>query len=85
MGMIRQLSKRKTITIPSEALEHVRSKPGDLFEITDDGYRIILTPKVVGDRFTEEEWSKLETLVREKGKTYRSGAGAKDHLKRLAE
>lgn len=83
--MIRQLTKRKTITIPSEALKHVGSKPGDLFEITDDGDRIILTPKVIGDRLTEEEWLKLEALVREKGKVYRSAARAKEHLKRLAK
>jgi len=83
--MIRQLTKRKTITIPSDVLKHVGSKPGDLFEIGDDGSRIILTPKVVGDRFTKKEWSKLETLVRERGKIYRSGARAKDHLKKLAK
>lgn len=83
--MIRQLTKRKTITIPSEVLKHLGSKPGDLFEVTDDSGRIILTPKVVGDRFTKEEWSKLEVLVRERGKIYRSAARAKDHLKRLTE
>jgi len=83
--VIRQLTKRKTITIPSKVLEHVGSRPGDLFEITDDGNRIILTPKEVGDRFTEEEWRKLQKLVRERGKVYRSGSRAKDHLKRLAK
>lgn len=83
--MIRQLTKRKTITIPAEILKRVGSRPGDLFEITDDGEKIILTPKVVGDKFTEDEWSKLENLVREKGRMYRSGARAKDHLKRLAK
>lgn len=83
--MIRQLSKRKTITIPSQTLKRVGSKPGDLFEVSDDGSRIVLTPKVVGDRFTEEEWKKLESLVRERGKKYRSGARAKEHLKRLVK
>jgi bifunctional DNA-binding transcriptional regulator/antitoxin component of YhaV-PrlF toxin-antitoxin module len=83
--MIRQLSKRKTITIPSETLNRVGSKPGDLFEVADDGSRIILTPKVVGDRLTEEEWKKLEGLVRERGKRYQSGARAKEHLKRIVK
>lgn len=81
--MIRQLTKRKTITIPEENLRNVGSKPGDLFEISDDGNRIILIPKVVDDKFTEEEWAKLEELVRERSKRYQSGKGAKDHLKRL--
>ncbi|MFZ3062639.1 MAG: AbrB/MazE/SpoVT family DNA-binding domain-containing protein [Actinomycetota bacterium] len=81
--MVRQLSKRKTITIPVEILKHVGAEPGDLFEISDDGHRIILVPKIVEDKFTEEEWEKLERLAKEKGKVYRSAPKAKEHLKRL--
>lgn len=81
--MVRQLSQRKTITIPTEILEHIGSKPGDFFEITDDGYRIILIPKVIEDRFTEEEWEKLDRLARDKGKVYESAANAKQHLRDL--
>lgn len=81
--MVRQLSQRKTITIPTEILEHIGSKPGDFFEITDDGYRIILIPKVIEDRFTEEEWEKLDRLARDKGKVYESAAHAKEHLRGL--
>jgi bifunctional DNA-binding transcriptional regulator/antitoxin component of YhaV-PrlF toxin-antitoxin module len=77
------LSQRKTITIPTEILEHIGSKPGDFFEITDDGYRIILIPKVIEDRFTEEEWEKLNRLARDKGKVYESAANAKEHLRSL--
>ena len=82
--MVRQLSQRKTITIPSEILEHIGSKPGDLFEIADDGYRIILIPKVIEDKFTEQEWEKLNQIAREKGSVYNAAEDAKSHLKDLA-
>lgn len=81
--MVRQLSQRKTVTIPGQILKHVGVEPGDFFEITEDGRRIILTPKIIEDRFTEEEWEKLEKLAREKGKVYKGASEAKNHLKRM--
>ncbi|MBM3705654.1 MAG: AbrB/MazE/SpoVT family DNA-binding domain-containing protein [Actinobacteria bacterium] len=81
--MVRQLSNRNTITIPSEILKHIDAQTGDLFEITDDGYRIILIPKIVEDKFTKEEWEKLEILASDKGKQYSSTTDVKNHLKGL--
>jgi bifunctional DNA-binding transcriptional regulator/antitoxin component of YhaV-PrlF toxin-antitoxin module len=81
--LVRQLSQRKTITIPTEILERIGSKPGDFFEITEDGYRIVLIPKVVEDRFAEEEWDKIRLLAMEKGKVYGKDLDAKQHLKDL--
>jgi len=81
--LVRQLSQRKTITIPTEVLERTGSKPGDFFEITEDGYRIILVPKVIEDKFTEEEWEKINLLAREKGEAYDKAVDAKQHLKDL--
>lgn len=83
LKLVRQLSQRKTITIPSGVLEHIGSKPGDLFEITDDGYRIILIPKVIEDRFTEQEWGKLNKIARDRGTVYEKSEDAKNHLKDL--
>jgi len=83
--MVRRLTERNTITIPKEILKNIGSKPGDYFEITDDGHRIILIPKTVDDRFSEEEWKKLERIAEEKGKTYKSAAEAKKHLEGLSD
>jgi AbrB family looped-hinge helix DNA binding protein len=83
--LVRQLSQRNTITIPSEVLEQVGSKPGDLFEITNDGYRIVLIPKVIEDKFTEQEWEKLNQIVKEKGTVYDKAIDAKNHLKDLID
>ena len=81
--MVRQLSGRHTITIPKKALEKARVKPGDVFEVTSDGYRIILTPKTVEDRFTDEEWEKLRRLAKAPGTQPMSAEAAKRYLHRL--
>jgi len=81
--MVRQLSQRNTITIPSKILEQIGSKPGDLFEIENDGTRIILIPKLIEDKFTELEWEKLGKIAKEKGKLYKKAEDAIGHLKDL--
>lgn len=81
--MIRQLSQRNTITIPQKVLKEIGSKPGDLFEIENDGTRIILIPKTIEDKFTELEWKKLGKIAKEKGKLYKNAEDAKKHIKDL--
>lgn len=81
--MVRRITSRNTITIPKRALEQVGAGEGTYFEITDDGTRIILTPKEIGDRLTDEEWKKLDRLRKEKGTVYEKASGAKSHLRRL--
>ena len=83
--MVRQLSYRNTITIPSKILKQICSKPGDLFEITNDGNRIILIPKLIEDKFTELEWKKLERIVKEKGTIYEKAEEAKNHIRDLID
>ena len=81
--MVRQLSERHTITIPQKAIQDVHAKPGDVFDVTSDGYRIILTPKAIEDRFTDEEWEKLRRLAKAPGTKPMSGEAAKRYLHRL--
>jgi bifunctional DNA-binding transcriptional regulator/antitoxin component of YhaV-PrlF toxin-antitoxin module len=81
--MVRQLSQRNTITIPPKVLEEIGSKPGDFFEIENDGTRIILIPKTIEDKFTELEWKKLGRIVKEKGKLYKNAEDARGHMKDL--
>ncbi len=82
--MVRQLTTRHTITIPKKNLESVGADSGIYFEVTDDGTRIILTPKNIEDRFTDAEWEKLDALRKAKGKTYPTAAQAKAHVRGLA-
>jgi bifunctional DNA-binding transcriptional regulator/antitoxin component of YhaV-PrlF toxin-antitoxin module len=81
--MVRQLSQRNTITIPLKVLKKTGSKPGDFFEIANDGNRIILISKTIEDKFTESEWGKLAKIAEEKGKLYKNAEDAKTHLKDL--
>ncbi|MBS3908012.1 MAG: AbrB/MazE/SpoVT family DNA-binding domain-containing protein [Actinobacteria bacterium] len=83
--MIRRLTERSSISIPKENLERVGVQPGDYFEVSDDGRRIILTPKVVDDKFSEKEWEELASLAKKAGKKYKTAASAKKHLERLSE
>jgi bifunctional DNA-binding transcriptional regulator/antitoxin component of YhaV-PrlF toxin-antitoxin module len=81
--MVRQLSQRKTITIPSDVLKKTGSNPGDFFEILSDGQKIILIPKLIEDKFDEIEWEKLKKLANEKGSVYNEAKDALNHLKGL--
>jgi len=81
--LVRQLSQRKTITIPSEVLKKTGSNPGDFFEISSDGQKIILIPKLIEDKFDEKEWGKLKELAKGKGSVYNEAKDALTHLKGL--
>lgn len=81
--MVRQLTERNTITIPKKALQIIHAKPGDFFEVATNGHRIVLTPKVLDDPFTDEEWAKLRKLAKVPGTRCLSAREAKRHLDRL--
>ena len=81
--MVRQLSERHTITLPSEALKKIGAKAGDFFDIAAQGFKIILTPKTLEDPFTDEEWEKLRKLLKQPGTRYTNAHDAKRHLDRL--
>ena len=83
--MLRQLKVRNTITIPQPVLEHVHAKAGDYFEIQDDGHRIYLVPKVMDERFSDEEWDKIEKLANEKGKQFKTGKSALHYLSKISK
>lgn len=79
--MAEKLLKSNLIPIPTQIIKHVGLKQGDRVEVTDDGYHIIITP--VDEKFTEEEWAKLEVLAGAKGKSYKNAAGVRKHLQKL--
>ena len=82
--MLRQISARNTITLPKEILERIGVDAGDFLEIIENGRQIILTPKVLEDPFSYEEWEKLEHIVKEEGTIYSNAEDAKEHLRRLS-
>ncbi len=82
--MLKQISARNTITLPKEILERIGVDAGDFLEIIENGRQIILTPKVLEDSFSSEEWEKLEHIVKEEGIIYSNAEDAKEHLRRLS-
>ena len=79
--MVEKLKGNNTLTIPKTILKHVGLKAGDYVEVTDDGYKIVIMPKIKEEDFTDEEWEKLEKLSREKGgKTFKTGKTLLRHL-----
>ncbi len=80
-----KVTSKGQITIPSSIREILNLEPGStvMFKVTDKG--IILSPCEIKEKspYTEEEWKKIEKLVAEKGKVYKSAEEAKKHIKSL--
>lgn len=81
--MVEKIKQQNLLKLPNLTLKRVGLHPGDCVEVTDDGYHIILTP--IEEEFTEEEWKKILSLKKEKGKTFRSGKALIKHLNRLTQ
>jgi len=80
-----KVTSKGQVTIPSTIREILKLKPGStvMFKITEKG--VILSPCEIIEKpvYTEKEWKKIEQLVAEKGKLYKTSAGAKKHIKSL--
>lgn len=80
-----KVTSKGQITIPSSIREILNLEPGStvMFKVTDKG--IMLSPCEIKEKspYTEEEWKKIEKLVAEKGKVYKSAEDAKKHIKSL--
>lgn len=54
-----------------------------IFKVTDKG--IFFMPCEIKEKnaYSQEEWGKIERLVAERGKSYKTAMGARRHLKSL--
>ncbi len=80
-----KVTSKGQVTIPSAIREILKLEPGStvMFKVTDRG--IILSPCDIIENpvYTAREWEKIEKLVAEKGKIYKSPSAAKKHIKSL--
>ena len=87
--MVEKIKKENMLKIPNLVLKRVGLQPGDYVEVTDDGYKIIITPKMSEEAFTEAELDKLDKLEKlakgKKGKTFKSGAALLRYLGKLSK
>jgi len=80
-----KVTSKGQVTIPSAIREILKLKPGStvMFKVTERG--IILSPCEIIEKpaYTAKEWVKIERLVAEKGKIYKTSGAAKKHIKSL--
>ena len=80
-----KVTSKGQVTIPSTIREILKLEPGStvMFKVTDRG--VILSPCEISEKshYTAKEWKKIERLVAEKGKVYKTSAAAKRHVESL--
>ena len=82
--MARMTSKGQ-VTVPAAIREILNLKKGSAvaFKVTDKGVYFVpceITPK---EAYTREEWGKIEHMVAERGKIYKTAKEARRHLRAL--
>lgn len=82
---IARMTSKGQVTVPAPIRDIFNLKKGSsvIFKLTDKG--VIFLPCEIKERetYSQEEWGKIERLVAERGKTYKSAKGARNHLKSL--
>lgn len=80
-----KVTSKGQVTIPSIIREILKLEPGStvMFKVTDRG--VILSPCEIIEKpvYTANEWRKIEKLVAEKGKVYKTSSAAKKHIRSL--
>lgn len=80
-----KVTSKGQVTIPSIIREILKLEPGStvMFKVTDRG--VILSPCEILEKpvYTAKEWRKIEKLVAEKGKVYKTASAAKKHIRSL--
>ena len=80
-----KVTSKGQVTIPSTIREILKLEPGStvMFKVTDKG--VILSPCEIVEipAYTQKDWKKIEQLVAEKGKVYKTSGDAKKHIKSL--
>lgn len=82
---IARMTSKGQVTVPAPIRNILNLKKGSsvIFKLTDKG--IFFLPCEIKERgtYTQEEWGKIEHLVAERGKIYKTAKDAKKHLKFL--
>jgi AbrB family looped-hinge helix DNA binding protein len=79
------LTSKGQVTVPAPIRDIFNLKKGStvIFKVTDKGIFFMPCEIKEKDTYTQEEWGKIERLVAERGKSYKTARGARKHLKSL--
>jgi AbrB family looped-hinge helix DNA binding protein len=79
------MTSKGQVTVPAPIRDIFNLKKGStvIFKVTDKG--VIFMPCEIKEKnaYSQEEWGKIERLVAERGKSYKTAQGARKHLKSL--
>jgi len=82
---IARMTSKGQVTVPASIRDILDLKKGSsvVFKLTEKG--VFFMPCEIRRRetYTPEEWAKIQRLVAERGKTYKTARGAKKHLDSL--
>jgi AbrB family looped-hinge helix DNA binding protein len=82
---IARMTSKGQVTVPAPIRDILNLKKGSsvVFKVTDRG--ILFLPCEITERetYTRDEWVKIERLVAERGRTYKTSRGARNHLKSI--
>ena len=79
------LTSKGQLTVPAPIRDIFGLKKGStvVFKVTDKGVLFMPCEIKAKEDYTQEEWGKIEHLVAERGKVYKTARGARKHLKSL--
>ncbi|MEO0248040.1 MAG: AbrB/MazE/SpoVT family DNA-binding domain-containing protein [candidate division WOR-3 bacterium] len=80
----KMMSKRQvTVPAPIRAIFNLKRGSSVIFKVTDKGV-LFLPCQITGrDTYKPEEWGKIERMVAERGKGYKTSKRARAYLKSL--
>jgi AbrB family looped-hinge helix DNA binding protein len=82
---VARMTSKGQVTVPAPIREIFSLKKGStvIFKLTGKG--VLFMPCEITERetYTQEEWGKIERLVAERGKDYKTAKGARKYLKSL--
>ena len=79
------MTSKGQVTVPAPIRNIFSLKKGStvIFKVTDKGIFFMPCEIKEKDAYSQEELGKIERLVAERGKTYKTAKGARRHLKSL--
>jgi AbrB family looped-hinge helix DNA binding protein len=82
---IARMTSKGQITVPASIRDVLNLKKGSsvIFKLTEKGVSFMPCEVKARETYTQEEWGKIERLVAERGRTYKTSRGAKKHLTSL--
>lgn len=82
---IAKMTSKGQVTVPAPIRDILNLKKGSsvIFKLTEKGVSFMPCEVKPRETYSQEEWGKIERLVAERGRTYRTSRGAKKHVKSL--